>query len=211
MSDRVDKLLESVGTLQSRRRRLDRSKQDAADIALESTRGARPTDGISSMSGVDVQDEPEGNEFAPVAANLGINGDDVPGDETLPGDEPGDDLMPATDELDPAAIEAKSVELGMKPIEIAGLDMEVLRRGAEHEQEHFDDLNLAAAVAAHHIMKYPTYYDALEKMEAEMTDGTEEPTPGDEATPDENDFEELSPDSMGGVDDEGDEDEEIDD
>lgn len=203
MSDRVDKLLESVGTLQSRRRRLDRSKQDAADIALESTRGARLTEGVGSMSGVDVQDEPEGNEFAPVAANLGINGDDVPGDE------PGDDLMQATDELDPAAIEAKVAELGMKPIEIAGLDMEVLRSGAEIELEHTEDINVAAAIAAHHIMEYPTYYDALSKMEAELK--AEEPTPGDEATPDENDFEELSPDSMGGVDDEGDEDEEIDD
>ena len=54
MNDRTKQLLESVGKTQSRRRRQDRGKQVAVDAVLESTRGARPSDQMGSLSGVDV-------------------------------------------------------------------------------------------------------------------------------------------------------------
>lgn len=194
MNDRTKQLLESVGKTQSRRRRQDRGKQVAVDAVLESTRGARPSDQRGSLSGVDVQDEPEKDEFAPVAANLGINGD-------------GEPSVDAPVELDAAMVQAKVEELGLKPVDLESIDMEVLRKGAEHELEHTDDINVAAAIAAHHVMEHPDYYPALDKMEAEMEQqGTEEPMPGDEAEPGD-DFTELSPDSEGGVDAEGGEDE----
>jgi len=203
MNDRTKKLLESVGSKQSQRRRRDRSKQDAVDSVLESTRGARPSDESGSLDGVDIQAEPEGNEFAPVAANLGIGDGDMPAEEPgVPGEAPV--------ELTPESVAAAAEQIGMKPIEMEGLDMDAVRSGAEHEQEHFEDINMAAAVAAHHIAKHPTYYEALDKMEAELAapEGDEMPTPSDEAKPDDDDYTEVSPDSMGGVDAEGDEDEE---
>jgi hypothetical protein len=192
MNDRTKKLLESVGTTQARRRRRDRGKQEAVDAVLESARGARPSD---ALAGVDQQEELPQGDFAPAAANLegpgALDGVDVPGAE-------------GEEQITPEAVSAAAEKMGMKPVDLEGIDMEVLTKGAEHEKEHFDDVNVAAAIAAHHIMKHPTYYTALDKMEAELEqeEGEGEPTPDDEAEPGD-DFVELDPSSMGGVDAEG--------
>lgn len=43
-----------------------------------------------------------------------------------------------------------------------------LARGTEVEKEHFDNVFLAKAVAKAHLKEFPTYYEALAKMEDEL-------------------------------------------
>lgn len=48
-------------------------------------------------------------------------------------------------------------------------DQEQLRMGIKIEQEHTDDLDVAAEIAKDHLAEIPDYYDRLAKMEAQAT------------------------------------------
>jgi hypothetical protein len=213
MNDRTRKLLESVGTTQSRRRRRDRGKQDAVDAVLESARGARPSDEMDSMQGVDVQVD-DTDKDAPVAANLekgpgALDGVDVQldvGDEEgnmNAAAEVGDAEIP---DLDFEEVKAAGEKAGLKVDLEADTSMDALKRGAKVELEHTNDPLIAAAIASSHIAEFPDYYDALEKMEDELkSKGTDEnpiepPSEEPMGEPDEDDYEEIEIGEFGGSD-----------
>lgn len=189
MNPRQKRLLEGINAAQARDRRRHGHKQGTVDRVLESIRGARPTD---ALAGVDIQDETPGDEFAPVAANLEV-GDEPPpeggemdiGAELDIGGEAPAEGGEITQEMIDSAVETA----GLKPVSIEGIDMAALEKGTDHEMEHVEDRNVAAAIAAHHIvMGQPDYYDKLDEVF-----GEEEPTDEPPAETDETDFEELTP------------------
>ena len=59
--------------------------------------------------------------------------------------------------------------------------LELAQRGAEVELEHTKDVMTAAVIAAHHILEFPDYYDALRDMEDQLKKkhgGDGSPDPG---------------------------------
>jgi hypothetical protein len=47
-------------------------------------------------------------------------------------------------------------------------DLDQLNRGTEVELEHTKSRDIATKIAMDHLAEFPNYYDALEKMEAEL-------------------------------------------
>ena len=69
--------------------------------------------------------------------------------------------------------------------------MAALEKGREVESEHTDDPAVAAVIAAHHINEFPTYYEALDKMESELKDEESEEKSETDEDPDLDDYEEV--------------------
>lgn len=197
MNERQREILDSINSNAKRRRRWASGKVDAVNHSLrESTIGARPSDDMDFAA-----EEPAEDDFAPVAGSLeGPQGE--------------------SEEITQEGIDAAVERAGFKPVTIDDLDMEELKKGAEVEKEHTDDIMVAATIAAHHLHEHAGYYPALEKMEKELEHEQSE-TPEqekseqetgdeDEGGSEDDDFEEIEID-LDDIDDEGEEDESEDD